>query len=233
MKIVKRVFPFLLIREIIPGMFPASTIAFIKTKDYQKPGGCVSTRPQSRCISLAVPANASLKDIATGHAARNLPNVCRTMKFILQPAISSALVVRSPTPAVVSLKMRSKKSQASTEAMIIIAVVLFVFLGVYSIYKEKNGQLLLSGKELAERAACLQISGNIAEVYILGDGATISFKNQYDFILDPTPQRLESKHAFCRIPVSTISKNSSAPVMILPGVIQVRNSKGMISVTNI
>ncbi len=113
--------------------------------------------------------------------------------------------------------------------MVVIGVIFILFLGVYLIYSQKNGEVLHSQQELREREECLQLATAFVNVFVLGENAEITVAISYEMSVQPQQQRIQMENTFCIFPVSTVAHDgSSDPFTLQAGAITVKNKNGVV-----
>ena len=128
----------------------------------------------------------------------------------------------------------TKNGQAAIEAMIAMGILALLFMVVYIVYSAKSDDTALSKQQLDESADCLSLSTMIGSIFLLGDSSKGTIHIYHELSVEPTQQRIESKHAFCTIPLSTVRSNllSTAPFNLSTGKVTLENNQGLIIISN-
>ena len=128
----------------------------------------------------------------------------------------------------------NKKAQVGIEALVGIAVVFFIFLGMFILYETKRSDVFRAEQELKEREECLSIATLVTTIFILGDDTQITTKLNYPMTIQPSAQKIEMEHSFCTIRVAGISNNASSNNFLLsPGLVQISNENGDLQIENV
>ncbi|MFH1396545.1 MAG: hypothetical protein ABIG93_04055 [archaeon] len=131
---------------------------------------------------------------------------------------------------------KSKKAQVGLEAIVSVSLILFLFLGAYLIYYDKNADIIKSEQELNERAECFQLANLINNIYTLGDNTEITTKISQNMTIEPGNQRIYSEKSYCTFPLKMVSQNSTLnfdAFTLQEGNVSITNENGLVIVNNV
>lgn len=131
--------------------------------------------------------------------------------------------------------MIRKRGQVAIEATIMIGIVFFLFIGLYTIYTAKRADIIHINVILEEREDCQELATTITNIFLLGDGAKSIIKISSQARIEPIAQRIQMEDTFCTMLLSEIMSNTSVtdPFILLPGQISIENKNATVVLSNV
>jgi GTP-sensing pleiotropic transcriptional regulator CodY len=122
--------------------------------------------------------------------------------------------------------MKSKYGQVGYEALIAFGIIFILFIGTYMIYGEKSRDLIISARELEERADCLKVANAYTSIFTLGKESQMNITIYHNLTVFPSEQRIETENFFCTFVVPVVYYNGSRTndtFTLIPGELRIIN----------
>lgn len=125
----------------------------------------------------------------------------------------------------------NKHGQAGIEALMIMGILVVLLAVAYSLYTLKSHDLGQSKEYLKERGECLTLVATMGNIFTLGNSAQMTLQLRNTFTVSPTAQHIESAHAFCTVPFSTIKGPSGSSPFNVTGKILIQNQQDTVLIS--
>jgi hypothetical protein len=129
-----------------------------------------------------------------------------------------------------------KKGQVSIEALMAIAILLILFIGIYAIYFTKSQELNLAQKEIKEKEDCTKIANLLTNTFILGENTIFITKTANNLTIEPQNKKIYSENSFCTLVTNQVYNDDSflnQTFTIEKGNIRIENKERRVIVANV